>query len=92
MMQPTRTSKPKSSLLLFANMLSAVAAILAAPLIAQEVHGRAVSYLSASFDATIANVGAWAIVALLIGCCYSGLSTALQILAFKLAQPRRNDF
>lgn len=92
MMQSTRSSKPKSSLLLFANMLSAVAAILAAPLITQAVHGRAVAYLNSSLDATIASVGAWAIVALLIGCCYSGLSTALQILAFKLAQPRREHF
>lgn len=91
-MNQTNNTKPKSSLMLFASMLSGVAAILAAPYITEHVHRPAFDYLNTSFDATIAYWGAWVVVVLLIGCCYSGLSTLLQILVFKLAQPRRERF
>ena len=91
-MKQPHTPKPKSSLMVFASMLSAVAAILAAPLIMKAAHWRVFQYLNASFDSFIAQCGAWLVVALLVGCCYSGLSTLLQILVFKMAQPRREHF
>lgn len=91
-MNGTNNKTPKSSLVLFTNMISAVAAILVAPYITEHVRNPAFVYLNTSFDATIAYWGSWLVVVLLIGCCHSGLSTLLQVLVFKLAQPRRDQF
>lgn len=91
-MNHTNNNKPTSSLIKFANMLAGVAAIFAAPLISKYVHIYAVNYLSKEFAYDYAYVGAWLLVALLIGCCYYGLSTLIQVLIFKLSQPRRDNF
>jgi len=88
----TQNTKVTSSLMRFSNMLSGVAAIFAAPHITKYVHADAVNYLSTTFNYSLAYWGGWLVVGLLVGCCYYGLSTLIQVLIFKLSQPRRVSF
>jgi hypothetical protein len=85
-------NKATSAMMKFANMLSGVAAIFAAPYVQQYVHPFTFNYLSNSFDHQLAYWGAWLVVGLLIGSCFYGLSTFFQILIFKGSQPRQRDF
>lgn len=87
--QPTKAT---SALMKFANMLSGVAAIFAAPYIQKYGHPFTVTYLSESFDYQLAHWGAWLVVGLLIGCCFYGLSTLFQVMIFRGSQPKQRDF